>query len=104
MLLLFRVSENVKCERAGIRIFLQTVSVSVTKNSLGKPLVCHYFRISKSFMLERVVTIYCRNFFCLAVSKISYGGSSVFHKLSGIENFMETRIGGREGGSIKIFP
>ena len=27
----------------------------------------------------------------------------MFHKLSGIENFMENRRGGREGGSIKIF-
>ena len=36
MLLLFRVSKNFRCERAGIRIFLQTFSVSVTKKFVGE--------------------------------------------------------------------
>ena len=60
--------------------------------------MCHYFRISKSFILERAVTIFCRIFFCLAVSKISYGGSSVFHKISGIENFYGKEGEEEEGG------
>ena len=37
MLLLFRVSANVKCERARIRNFRQTFSVSVTKKFVREP-------------------------------------------------------------------
>ena len=33
------------------------------KNSVADPSVFHYFHVSENFMLQRVVTIFCRNFF-----------------------------------------
>ena len=48
--------------------------------------------------------MYCPKFFCLTVPKNSYGNPSVlFQKISGSENFMDTRGGGVSRFSVEIF-
>ena len=39
------------------------------KVSQGNPLGCHYFRVSKKFMLQRVISRFSVEIFCLTVTK-----------------------------------
>ena len=63
----------------------------------------HYFRVSENIMLQRVVTIFCRAFFCLTLPKKSVEEPfcAVFQNIS-----VDEKDYGRDGGGygvIKIF-
>ena len=63
--------------------------------------MCHYFRVSKSFMLKRVMSGLFVEFLCLAGQKhfVDEPFYAVFQK-----NSANKKVYGREGGgSIKIF-
>ena len=65
--------------------------------------MCHYFRVSKNFILEMAMPRFSVEIFCLALSKNFVGEPSVFYKSSGIEKKLWKR-GGEERGGIKFFP
>ena len=53
-----------------VTIFRRNFFVSLCrKNSSGNPLVCHNFRVSKNFMLRRVMSRLFVEIFCLTVPK-----------------------------------
>ena len=49
--------------------------------------MCHYFRVSKKFVLQRVMLRFFVEFFCLTVPEDSVGEPfcAVFQKISGRE-------------------
>ena len=71
-----------------IKTFCRNFFVSqCAKKLVGDPLRCHRFRVSKNFMLKRIMSRYFVDFFCLAVPKNVAGEPScaVFRKVSGGE-------------------
>ena len=104
VLLLFRVSKNVRCKGEGIRIFRQNFCLCAKNFRRRKPLVCHLFRIPKSSMLERTVTIFCRNFFLSrSIEKLRRGALLCVSKSLVSKTFMEkSGRRRREGGNVKV--
>ena len=67
-------------------IFRRSFRVSqCQKFSWGNPLGCHYFRVSKNFMLQRVMSQFSVELFYLTAPKNAVGESfcAVFQKISG---------------------
>ena len=87
----FPVAKNSMDKRGGyggIKFFRRKFFVlHGQKIPQGKPSVCHQFRLWEIFLLQRVVTIFCRKFFCLIVPKKSVEEQfcAVFQKKSGGE-------------------
>ena len=74
----------------------------------GNLLVFHEFRVSKNFMLHRVMSrfsIFCRNFFVSRCRKFSKVNPSVlcFRKLPVAKKFMVKRAGGVSKFSVENF-
>ena len=70
-------------------IFRRGLLVSQCRNfSYGKLLGCHYFRVSKKFMLQRVMSQFSVESFCLTVSRnfVWEPFCAVCQKSSGSEN------------------
>ena len=86
-----------------IKIFPQIFLSQCRNRLLGIPLVCHYFRVSKNFILEMAMPRFSVEIFCLALSKNFVGEPSVFHKSSGIEKKLWKR-GGGGGREYQVFP
>ena len=64
--------------------------------------MCHYFRVSRNFILEKAMPQFSVETFCLALSKNFVGGPfCVTTNFWYRKKIMEKR--GEEGGSIKIF-
>ena len=72
------------------------------KTSYTNPPVFHYFRISKTFMLQRVVSRFSVEYFCLTVPKFSVGKPFSVSLISGIEKVWIRGGGGGGGWSIKF--
>ena len=64
--------------------------------SHSAPLGCHYFRLSKNFMLQRVMSRFSVELFCLTAPKNAVGESccAVLQKISGSQKV----YGYEEGG------
>ena len=80
--------EKLYASEGYVTIFRRNFFVSLCrKTSPGNPLVCHNFRVSKNFMLKRVMSRYFVEFFCLTVPKTFVGKPfyAVFQKISGSE-------------------
>ena len=70
--------------------------------SYGNPLVVQKFRVSKNFMLQRIMSHFSVELFCFTLSKKFVGEaySAVFQKKSGSE-----KVYGKEGlGEYQDFP
>ena len=60
----FPMTKKFMDKRGGIKIFRRKIFVlQVQKILWGTPSVFPQFRLSELFMLQRVVTIFCRKFF-----------------------------------------
>ena len=71
-----------------IKFFRRKIFVSqCRKTSLGNPLVCHLFRVSKNFMFQRLFHDFPSKSFCLKVPKKIVGElfCAAFQKCSGSE-------------------
>ena len=69
-----------------VTIFRRIFFVSLCRNiSSGNPLVCHNFRVSKYFMLRRVMSRFFVEFFCLTVTQnfVEEPFCAVFQKFTG---------------------
>ena len=55
----------------------------------------HYFRVPKNFLLQRVMSRFSVEIFCLTVPKdfVEEPFCAVFQKISGSENFMDKKEG-----------
>ena len=77
--------------------------LTVPRNFVGEPFRVSLIRVSKKFLLQRVISrfsILCRIFFVSHCRKISKGNSSVlcFRRFPAAKKFMD-----KKKGSIKIF-
>ena len=83
-------------EGAGITIFPQFLSHSTESFRTGTLVYFRKFRVSKNFMLERVMSRFSVELFCLAVPKNFIGQPfcSMFQKISGSEKVHDKRGGG----------
>ena len=99
---MFRVAIRLWMRRGGHKNFPSKIfHLKVTEKNVGNPSVCHYFRVSKNFMLQRVMSRFSvERFFCLTVPKhfAEEPFYAVFQKISG-----SAKVYGEErGGKIKI--
>ena len=87
-------------EEGGIfKIFRPSFFCLTAEKYVENLLVCHYFRVTKNFTLERVMSRFSvETFFVSHYRLTSMGDPSVFHKLSGIEKIYGKEEG-REGVS-----
>ena len=76
--------------------------LKVPKSFVGELLVCLFFRVSKKFMLQRVLSRFSIDFFLSHSTETLVEGpfSAVFQKIAGSED-----VSGKEGGggSIETF-